>query len=159
MTIEVDIDKLNARKVELEAEIKQISDLLTLAKQFAKVITPSSPSLPSTPTIHTMPLVLKGNTGTPKDLPKRGFTAGLSRAVTLGLHTGPATESDLAKALAWDSRRVRQVVSSMLKFKLCYLSEHGKLTLTEEGKKQAVWFINNPSYLTYATYAKGAVNA
>ena len=68
----------------------------------------------------------------------------------MGLHTGPATESDLAKGLVWTIQRTRTVLSSMLKYHICYLNEHGSMALSEEGKKQAAWYLAHPERLVYS---------
>lgn len=144
--ISIDVDKLKARCVELQKELERVKGLISLAEEFGS---PTSEA----EKIHTLSATLSSNSilVSPriKDEPKRGFTAGLRRAVILALHTGPTTESDLARSLVWDRTRTKQVVSSMLKFHICYLSEHGKLTLSDEGKTQAQWYLANPSSLTY----------
>ena len=135
MTIEVDIDKLKSRQAELEAELTRISGLLTLAEQFSK-LAPITPA----PTQAALPLAPANGHPVPApkpDIKHRGFTPGLRRAVTMALYSGPATESDLARYLAWDISRVRNVLCAMLKYRICYLNEHGRLQLSDDGKKQA----------------------
>lgn len=141
MTLEIDIDKLNLRRGELDAELKRIDGLILLAEQFCKPVQITTQEI-SAP-------VASGNGHHREEAPVRGFTAGLRRAVILALHTGPATESDLAKALVWPLKRTRTVVGSMIKFRICFLSEHGRLTLAEDGKKQAAWYMAHPEMLTY----------
>lgn len=68
----------------------------------------------------------------------------------MALYTGPLTMEELAKALAWDMSRTKTVVGSMLKFKVAFLSEHGRLTLADDGKTQADWFMKNPGRLVYS---------
>lgn len=152
MTIDIDVDKLRSRQSELKSEIAQIDNLLLLADQFSKL---QPKQLPLSVVQPAQPVPSGNANGVAQDY-KRGFTPGLRRAVTLALHTGPTTESELARALAWEISRVRQVLCSMFKFHLCFLSEHGRITLSEEGKTQALWFIANPSYLTYNPRQAGA---
>ncbi len=148
MTIEIDIEKLKQRKGELAAEMSRVDGLLSLAQDYSALIPATPAPLPppppaNVPEQYTLP-VRKQRSGTP----------GLRRAVLLGLHTGPATENDLARALAWTVKRTREVISSMRIHKLCYLNEYGKLTLSEEGKTQAAWYLANPTYLVYCGGSK-----
>lgn len=141
MTLEIDLDKLKARRVELEAELSRIDNLMLLATEYSKY---------SVPVQHQPePAREVARVSNGKSAAVRGMTPGLRRAVTLALHTGPATEPDLARALAWDIRRTRSVLGSMLKFRICFLNETGHLQLSDEGKKQAAWFLLHPNRLTY----------
>ena len=148
MTVEIDVDKIKSRKAELEAELKNISNLILLAEQFGKpapIAPEQPPPMPSTPA----PIVTLAGPHHSNPNATRGFTAGLRRAVLLALHTGPATVQELAKALAWDVRRVTQVTGSMLKFHLIFLNEHGRLQLGPGGTTQAQWYLANAGALTY----------
>ena len=148
MTLEIDISKLKSRRSDLTTELQKINDLITLAEQYSVVVPERLPQ-------PALPVYSNGNKSATQE-PHRGFTAGLRRAVILALHTGPSTESDLTRALAWPAKRTKAVVMSMLKFRICYLSEHGRLTLTDEGKKQAQFYLNNPDFLTFRPSSAGA---
>lgn len=141
MTLEIDVDKLKARRGELEAELSRIDNLLLLATEYSKY---------SVPVQHQPEPLRIANGGHREQPTARGMTPGLRRAVTLALHTGPATEADLARALAWDIRRTRVVLFTMLKFRICFLNEHGRLQLSDDGQTQAAWFLQNPSRLSYS---------
>ena len=139
MVVEIDVDKLKAKRAELTAELTRLGQLIELAESFSRPVQEPTPVQDPAPQSH----VSNGHE------PARGFTPGLRRAVIMALHTGPCTESELSKALVWPHKRTRIVVQSMLKFKIAFLSEFGKLNLSEEGKKQALWYLENPDYLTY----------
>jgi hypothetical protein len=141
MTGFVDVAKIQARKAELEAELSKLDQFLALLENFSKPV-----PVPLPPAQHYQAFAVPA----PRVEHVRGFTPGLRRAVTMALYTGPLTMEELAKALAWDMARTKTVVGSMLKFKVAFLSEHGRLTLAEEGKAQADWFIKNPGKLVYS---------
>lgn len=143
MIVDIDIEGLKAKRATLEAQIRGIDDLLELAQKFGKVEQAEQPKPLLEPPARPASSPLE-SAGQPRTL-----TAGLRRLVTLSLFTGPTTEQELARALIWDLKRTREVVGSMLKQRLCYLTEHGRLCLTEEGKKQAVWHQANPHILAY----------
>lgn len=143
MLINIDVDKLHARRAELEEELKRINSLLDLVQTYdAAYLVQQHDAAPAAPT---------PGPGIPvsDDGPRRGFTAGLRRQVLLALHTGPCTHKELGRALAWSDSRVRRVTFSMQKFKLIFLTEHGRLQLSDEGHRQADWYLANPKYLTY----------
>ena len=141
MIVEIDTDKLKAREATLQEELSHIASLLMLAENYSR--TPAAPTHPKAVSLPPVPLPPV------KHEPTRGFTAGLRRAVILSLHTGPCTERDLSKALVWTLGRTKTVLGSMLRFRICFLTEHGTLALSEEGKRQAVWYIAHPEKLTY----------
>ncbi len=148
----IDIEKLKARQQELAKESESLALLLRLAEQFSKPDPVSVPAPMAVPTVHLLPQIQLAPQPVQQTLvaeQRRGFTAGLRRAVTMALYTGPAKEADLSRALAWELHRTRVVLSTMLKFKVCFLNEHGCMQLSEEGLKQAQWFIVNPGMLTY----------
>lgn len=146
MTIEIDVERLKAQKAELESQLTSVNGLIALAEQFAKVQMPVAPPQLSLP----VAVAQAKHRVEEEEYRKRGFTPGLRRAVILALHTGPTSESDLAKSLAWTKQRTKTVVMSMLKYKVCYLDSFGKLCLSEEGRKQAGWYLINTARLTYS---------
>lgn len=158
MVIDIDIDKLKSRAAVLREELAKVDNMLALVEQYSQTARPTLPEVTyTTGDVYVAPKIMVPThapmppfSGPTAPSHVRGFTAGLRRAVIMALHTGPSTESDLARALAWDRTRTRTVVSSMLKFRICYLSEHGRLVLTDEGKTQAAWYLANPSKLTYS---------
>lgn len=153
MLIEIDIDNLKRERESVQDKLRQLDSLIQLAESYGKPRGAAQPS-ESVQVIEDAPLPTTNNVHPPPHAPARGFTAGLRRAVIMGLYTGPSTEQELSKALGWDQSRTRTVVSSMLKFRICFLSEHGRLTLSDEGIKQAKWYMVNPGKLTYCPNGK-----
>lgn len=150
--ITIDIAKLQSRKVQLEMELAQVDNMLRLVEEYSTPMSQPKSMLPVPPNVPVMAIQQPIRYEREK---ARGFTPGLRRAVTLALHTGPCTEKELTRALGWDSRRTMTVVSSMLKAHICYLSEHGQLALSPEGKTQAGWFLAHPEKLTYNPNGNG----
>jgi hypothetical protein len=137
MPLIVDFEKLERRKAELEKELANIKGLIELAENYC------------TSLVNPVVKVTSSKPEPEENYPRRGFTAGLRRAVILALHTGQTNEKDLAKGLAWSLERTHAVVSSMLKFKICYLNSVGNLALSDEGKKQAEWYLRHSNMLCY----------
>jgi hypothetical protein len=144
-----DVGKIRARRTELMAELERLDSLLGLLENFSAPAPSSKAVQVNMPQPAVVPIV------TPVVEKARGFTPGLRRAMTMALYTGPLSLDNLAKALAWDKARTKAVVGIMLKFKIAFLNEHGKLALGEEGKVQADWFLRNPGKLVYSPNGRG----
>ena len=101
MTFNIDLEAIRAEKARLEAEnnrlssllaetssqVTRLDNLLALAEQYGKPVAASAilkpPPLSDT---DFFPLFQRE-----KSEAKRGFTAGIRRAIILALHTGPST--------------------------------------------------------------------
>ena len=139
MILDIDIAKLKQDRQKALDEAEKLTALIEAVEKYSRPPVETKPQ-PISPPLATVRMGAE---------PRRGFTAGLLRAITLALHTGPSTEAELVRALAWDASHVRNVIGSMLKFRLCFISETGNLRLSEEGQKQATWFLQNSNRLTH----------
>jgi len=134
MIINLDMDGLRDKKSALLKELEKVNTLLDLVDQYS--LTPPQANLTAVQLVHT-------------NSKKRHPVSGKRKAVTMALHTGPASESEIAQLLNWEVRDVTSVVNSMLTLKLVFLNEHGKLQLSQEGKTQALWFCKHPGHKVY----------
>ena len=133
MKMNIDLDKLKAEEAELVAKLQENRLMQTLVSKYAHE--DDDPKL-------SEPEFLKKNNGN-KEI-KFMSSKAYRREVMVTLFTGPATANEIAKVLPHLRRYIAATLHNMLKEKLCFLTEHSAIKLTELGQAQAKWYIDNP---------------
>jgi hypothetical protein len=139
----IDIDQLRAQRDTLLAQITGIETIIRIVSE-SKIPPPEVQRAPPVPVPVRVP-----------ESPARYTYTGARKAVVLALHTGPASIREIARALVWDQRKVREVLTSMHAEGIATESAGEVNALTEKGTTMARWFLDNPKYVVYCPNRKG----
>lgn len=140
----IDIDALRTQAQTLRDQLTGIETIIRIASE-------NGVTLPEQPRFAKgIPLQPPVRNGEAEETPRGTYVnIGARKAVTLALHTGPASHREISRALVWDTSKVKEVLSSMITAGLVSVSEGGIAALTDKGTITAQWFVANPQYVTY----------
>lgn len=138
----IDIDALKAQAVTLRDQLTGIETIIRIASENG--VTLAADSMKS---VKGGPLQPPARLAESEE--RRYVNVGARKAVTLALHTGPASHREISRALVWDTSKVKEVLSSMIAGGLVSVSDGGIAALTDKGTETAHWFVAHPHYVTY----------
>lgn len=136
----VDLDQLLEKRTKLVREIQNINSLVDLIGDGGAVEEAPSPEPSPAQQLSLKPLGKK-----------RSFSQGARRVLILHLFTGPATELELVRALAWARHKVHSALHTCQRDGLV-MEQQDKpnfFCLTMKGKLAAEFFQRNPSRVRY----------
>lgn len=138
--IGIDIDALHAQAAALRDQLTGIETVIRIASENSTLAPePPKPNGAVKPPMRTEPETTRGNY----------VNIGARKAVTLALHTGPASDREIGRTLVWQVPMVREVLSSMMRDGIASVSAGSVYALTEKGHGIARWHIENPAYITH----------
>lgn len=138
--IGIDIDALNAQAACLRDQLAGIETVIRIASENPVAIPEApKPNGPVKPPLRAETV----------QAPRKFVNIGARKAILLALHTGPASDREIGRALVWQASMVRTVLSSMLSYGIVSVSEGGVYALTEKGRGMAQWHISHPEYVTH----------
>lgn len=139
----IDIDALKAQAATLRDKLTGIETIIRIASETGVDL-----SEPQKPKVGPIQPPLRA----PESEERRYVNVGARKAVTLALHTGPASHREISRALVWDTSKVKEVLCSMVTAGLASVSDGG----IDQGTVTAQWFVANPQYVTYQPKRPGA---
>ncbi len=142
----IDIEKIKARRKELEKECQRLDGFLALAAEFGSNGQPSQLPLVEAPAPASVAPAPQPEVNS---APTRTHSTGWRKAVLLSLAPGKLEFEEVSRALVTSQQRTREVLCSMISDGLCYVDDQGRVDLTPKGKEQAAWFQANPQYVIY----------
>lgn len=134
---------LEERERELEKElsmIKRVKDLLADkgAVEYLRGVLVETPPIPAPPP----------EPQAPAKKARKFKNIGARRQILVNLLTGPTTELDLSRTLAWDRKLVREVLSGCKHHGLVTFDSESRAYLTPKGKASATFLAAHPGRIT-----------